>query len=373
MRNAFTLGPIQPHTEAKHDILRYHLGAWFPILGRSSGLLRYIDGFAGPGEYDGGEPGSPIVALLAVSEHRFLADFVRAGKRFDFIFVERERPFADQLRTKVSDTTWPPAFSIRVEHGEFETVMGNLLNEADTGRRGMPPTLLFIDPFGPAGFSMGLLAKLANYARTDILINFNYVDLIRWILPDDTKHATLDRLYGSPRWRPALGMSGDERKEFLIQEYGLALRDAQWRGTNFEMINSQNQTQYYLFFVTRHSRGMQVIKGAMRSVSPDGLFQYRDRTNPAQQRFMGMGMEEEYAQELARYLHGKYRNNEVRKEAIVEDDIDWHPHRVEKDLTAALRLLETSTPPRITSVRNSDGRRRRPNSYPDGCIITFSP
>ena len=72
MEERMTLGPIQPHTEAKHDILRYHMGAWFPILGRSSsGPLQYIDGFAGPGEYGLGEPGSPIIALHLVQTHRY--------------------------------------------------------------------------------------------------------------------------------------------------------------------------------------------------------------------------------------------------------------------------------------------------------------
>jgi three-Cys-motif partner protein len=373
LENGSTLGPIQPHTEAKHDILRYHLGAWFPILGRSSsGPLQYIDGFAGPGEYEGGQVGSPILALNVVANHRYVNDFIQAGRRFDFLFVEKEQRFHDHLRDKVSGIAWPNAFNIAVRHDEFETVMRERLNEVDAGKRRMPPTLLLIDPFGPAGFSMELIARLARYSMMDVLINFNYADLVRWILPDRTKHVTLDRLYGGRRWLPALGLDGNDRREFLIQQYGLALLAAGWRGTNFEMINRQNQTQYHLFFATRHFRGMLVMKGAMRSVSPDGLFRYRDRTDPAQQRFMGMGMDEEYAQELASHLSSKYRGQGVTKETLVEDEVAWHPRWIEKDLTAALRLLENSTPPKITGVCNADGRPRRRNFYPAGCVITFA-
>jgi len=43
--------PIEPHTEAKHEILRYYLGAWFPILASAHRRLLYVDGFAGPREY----------------------------------------------------------------------------------------------------------------------------------------------------------------------------------------------------------------------------------------------------------------------------------------------------------------------------------
>ena len=64
--------------------LRAYWGAWVAILSRqgakvnSSRPLRYVDGFAGPGVYDKGEPGSPILALkVALSHEAILSDFVR--------------------------------------------------------------------------------------------------------------------------------------------------------------------------------------------------------------------------------------------------------------------------------------------------------
>src|SRR5215475_1669133 len=60
-----TIWPIEPHTSAKHQILRNYLDAWLPILGKYNRRIVYIDGFSGPGEYAGGEPGSPIIALEA--------------------------------------------------------------------------------------------------------------------------------------------------------------------------------------------------------------------------------------------------------------------------------------------------------------------
>lgn len=65
-----TIWNIEPHTEAKHEILRKYLDAWFPIMTRWNGRVLYIDGFAGPGEYIGGKYGSPIIATKAVLEHK---------------------------------------------------------------------------------------------------------------------------------------------------------------------------------------------------------------------------------------------------------------------------------------------------------------
>ena len=58
-----TLWAIEPHTRAKHEILRRYLEAWTPILASSHRVILYVDGFAGPGAYAGGEEGSPIIAL----------------------------------------------------------------------------------------------------------------------------------------------------------------------------------------------------------------------------------------------------------------------------------------------------------------------
>ncbi len=61
---------IEDHTRAKHRVLRSYLDAWIPIMGyqskkayQSDGMpprLLLVNGFAGPGTYEGGEPGSPL-------------------------------------------------------------------------------------------------------------------------------------------------------------------------------------------------------------------------------------------------------------------------------------------------------------------------
>ena len=80
------LWELKRHTGAKHQILRAYLAAWFPILGSAHGRVIFVDGFAGPGEYMGGEPGSPLVALEAASVHRD-----RLSRReLMFLFIEED-------------------------------------------------------------------------------------------------------------------------------------------------------------------------------------------------------------------------------------------------------------------------------------------
>src|SRR5688500_10765255 len=72
-----TLWTIDAHTQAKHFILRRYLNAWLPIMSLSTarrsrdgkGRVVLMDGFAGPGRYLGGEPGSPLLMLDAFLDH----------------------------------------------------------------------------------------------------------------------------------------------------------------------------------------------------------------------------------------------------------------------------------------------------------------
>ena len=366
-----TLPSIQPHTKAKHHILEYHLKAWFPILGRTHETLRYIDGFAGPGEYEEGELGSPIISLQTVKRHQFFEEFHKKGKTIEFLFVEKELEYYSHLEQKVKANSWPNNFRLKVRHGEFNRTLSQLLDTVTRSDRSMPPTLLFVDPFGPAGFPMELLERLATFDRVDVLINLNCLEFVKWILPDPTKHVTADRLYGGPRWRPALGLEGRARTKFLVDEYEAALQEIGWSGTSFEMINRQNQTAYHLVFGTGSSKGLEVIKRAMRSASQTGEFRYTDRIDSAQPMMSGLDKKEEYPTEIGEHLFQKYEGQEVAIDQLIEDEIHWHRWWLESDLREGVRYLEYGDDPRIASVRNQDGRTRRRNSYPTGCYITF--
>ena len=366
-----TLPPIQGHTKAKHHILEYHMKEWFPILGRSNRKLRYIDGFAGPGEYESGERGSPLIALNTIRWHSFFEDFSSEGRIAEFLFVEKNEIFYGNLKKRVEEFQKPSNFTVEVKRGEFQHVMSHVLDEALSSGETFPPTFLFVDPFGPAGFPMELFEKLALFERVDVLINLNELEFIQWILPDSSKHITADRLYGGSRWRPALNMEGQERSKFLVDEYENALREIGWRGTSFEMVNSQNQIPYHLIFGTRNQKGLEAIKRAMRRASQTGEFRYTDRVDSSQTLLPGFDMARQFPQELGEHVFQKYEGQEVSFDLLIGNEIDWHRWWLPTDLRKGLEYLEYGDDERISMVRNGDGRTRKPKSYPSGCMITF--
>ena len=108
-----TVWKLEPHTRAKHEILRRYLQAWMVILsqGKFPEIL-YIDGFSGPGEYEEGEVGSPIIALeTAIGYEPPLT------AKINFLFVEKDPARATHLRSRVSQIVSPAQFKVIIEIG----------------------------------------------------------------------------------------------------------------------------------------------------------------------------------------------------------------------------------------------------------------
>lgn len=368
---------LEPHTKAKHEILKYYLGAWFPILASVHLRLLYVDGFAGPGEYKEGEDGSPIIALKVAQDHAFRHKLTRPGMDLVFLFIEKDEARCQNLKRKIDTLRLPANFGVHVECASFEEVFDQVLSQIEEQNKRLAPSFVFIDPFGPTGFPMRLVSRLAQQPRSEVLITFNYQSLNEWFLQDPRKHKHLDELYGGDVWWQALQISSTGRKErYLMETYKKALEGLGWKGHPFRMVNKQNQTQYYLFFATAHWGGMLAMKQAMWRAAPTGDFQYFDLIDPQQQRLFDKELyDEEYSKDLADQIYRSHRGQSVSKQMLTRNDLAWHPICIERHLTRALNILEYKIiPPKVCKVERPGAKNRRKGTYPDDqCMITFTP
>jgi len=136
-----TLWERGPHTEGKHLVLRGYLDAWLPILGSWSGRILFIDGFAGPGEYEGGEDGSPIIALKALIEHHHQKTI---SAEVVFVFIETDSSRAEHLESLVEELRpeLPPNAKISVVQGMFDRSMTDVLDALDEQKASLAPALV---------------------------------------------------------------------------------------------------------------------------------------------------------------------------------------------------------------------------------------
>jgi len=362
---------LEPHTKAKHEILKNYLNAWFPILASKNKRILYVDGFAGPGEYSNNEDGSPIIALKAAKDHMHNRSILNRSEII-FYFIEQDEARHSNLKKKIDELDLPNNIKTFTECNTFECAFGNVLDYIQKQNTQLAPSFVFIDPFGPTGFPMSLIESLSQQRSSEVLINFNYRSLNQWFLLDDKKHIHLNELYNNNDWHSALSIQDPKDKEqYLRETYKDALEKLGWKVRPFKMMNTQNQTEYYLFFATSNYLGMLVMKGAMWKAAPLGDFKYSDLSNPQQACLFETIYEDEYSKDLAFNIFEKYKGKLVRKEEIIKNVLAWHPICITKHLTKALKLLEDEDNPKIINVSVPD-RRRRANSFPDDCSIQFT-
>ncbi len=275
---------IEPHTKAKHAILRHYLDAWLPIMARYNGRIVFVDGFAGPGKYVGGEPGSPLIALRALLSH---PSFQKAhpGREVVFLFIEQNPDRARALQHVIDRVPVPDWVKIpEVLKGEFSEHMSEILDLVASRGGTLAPTFAFIDPFGFKGVPLELVARIVKNPKCECLINFMYRDINRFINhPDPAQHGNYDDLFGTPKWRDVVRKGGRPkvRRDGITGLYKHQLEQvAGLRYVRmFEMINRGNTTEYFLFFGTNSYDGLKKMKEAMWKVDRLGGQHFADSSD----------------------------------------------------------------------------------------------
>jgi three-Cys-motif partner protein len=355
---------MTPHTQAKHLILRRHLDAWLPIMTAQFPSLLFVDGFAGPGSYERGEPGSPLIAIRAAALNRRLRERARPSQvKMWFIEEKADRAAAlrDELRRFESEHPLPVWLKYKVERGEFEPCMTRVLDERDEVGKSLPPTFVFVDPFGYSGVPMELIARIARIPSSECLINFAYESINRFGGHGDAaKEAHIDGLFGTPEWRKCWP---EERRLVALYEQQLR-RQCGFRYIRcFKMRDTGGQTQYFLAFATNSPRGLSVMKQAMWKADPHTGQVFSDGSDPGQLMLIDL------LPPLRDLLRQRFRGrgfipiHDLVWFVLIETDYA-ETHLRERTLVP----MEQETPPTI-EVQRPPGKRR--GSFTPGTRIRF--
>lgn len=358
-----TVWPIEAHTQAKHEILRRYLGAWFPILSRTSGRIIYLDGFAGPGIYAGGEDGSPVIALQTAVDHMLRSYF----KQIMFFFIEKDqdraRMLAEVLKRRFPNL--PKNIKYRVEGAEFAPTFEHVLDEVEKQGANLAPTFAFLDPFGFSGLPMDLIGRTLKCKKCEVLITF-MAGFVRRFL-DELREPALNELFATEEWKKARNIGApDVKLKFLVNLYESQLKKLGGAKyiRSFAMISKQNQIIYYLVFATKHLKGLEVMKEAMCKADRTGEYRFSDVTGFKQTFLMDFENQPGWIQNAADVIYQKFKGQTVTEDEIHRFVVADTHFLYRKSI---LQYLEKSSPQKITNVSN----RRRAFSYPPGCSITF--
>lgn len=356
---ATTIWDLEPHSRAKHEILRRYMQAWVPILGRGGyPELVYIDGFAGPGRYSKGEDGSPIIALKAA-----LDSGAQIGSSIMFLFIEQRHDRANVLDQILAEIKRPQRFSVRVAGGmTFEQAVGTFLDGYNVRDQYPPPIFAFIDPFGWSGVPFELVRRILSFPSCEALITFMYEEINRFIgLPQ--QDGNFDAFFGTDAWRQGITMQGPrQRNRYLHDLYLRQLRDS--AGVqyvrSFEMRNDNDVTDYYLFYATNNLLGLKKMKESMWRIDASGEFRFSDATDPRQ--LMLFSREPQF-DILRREVIERFQGQEASIGEIEEFVVSETAFRETHYKRDVLKPLEMAQPPGLVPV--DPPARRKLGTYAD--------
>jgi len=357
-----TVWRMEPHTGAKHRILREWWNGWLPILAKRHPRLIYFDGFAGPGTYLDRQPGSPIVAIRAALAHKLKPYFEK--RELSFYLVEKREDRARCLEREIAAVrpSLPSKWSAKVIKGSCTETLSSALDGLEELGARLAPTYAFLDPFGFKDLPMDLVSRLLSYKWCDVLITFVARDINRFA--ESPLHFDgINQCLGSSDWRNGLPEGADERRSFFIRTYENEIlnRVPKAHVRSFEM-SGHSGPIYYLVGVTKHKEGVKVMKHAMWSADPTGSYRFSDRT-AGQSTLMQWQDEPSWSAAAADCVYQRFKGVEVPVEEI-EDFILFETPWEFKKRSILGQLEEKGL---IIQVRN----RPRRGSWPDGSVMVF--
>ncbi len=353
------------HTFAKHEILKTYLQAWMPIMSRQTqrlgvtdSQLLFVDGFAGPGCYSGGEDGSPILAIQSVLKHSH-----EFHVPVSFLFIEKDTERCNVLRDAVARheqraADSPRIGSVDVKNDDCETVLNGVLDQRERAGESMGPAFFFLDQCGYSDVPMRLIQRIMAHPLCEVFSYLNWDHMCRFLV-DQSKWPAIDMAFGGQAWRDVLSLELAERPRFMMDAYKKALRE---KGGSkyvwyFAMCDNTDKLLYWLFFCTNNLRGLEEMKKAMWKVDKSGGFRFSDREEHSQFRLFQNYDDHMLAKDLLLVFQGKVLSVDQVKEFTLSETPAYR-------YKSALKILENESQLRVTNPP----RGRRKGTFADGLM-----
>jgi len=334
-------------------------------LGMTGTELLFVDGFAGPGRYKGGEDGSPILAIKSVLSHSHTL-YVPIS----FLFIEENgdrcailRDAIKQYEEKVNRS--PRIKYLKVIQGDCETELNRIIESFERDNRKVGPAFFFLDQSGFSDVSMQLIHRIMSMPLCEVFSYLNWDHMNRFLI-DQTKWTSISKVFGGDEWRRVFTLEVRDRAGFMSRTYRASLKEKAgskyvW---HFAMCDSNNKLLYWLFFCTNNLRGLEEMKRAMWKVDPTGGFRFSDKDDPSQLNLFENYKDFILADELISSLCGKTLTVFQLKEFVLTET----PAYLYK---SALKLLEKDGKLKIINPRPGRRKGTFPDDYMEEMRVKF--
>jgi three-Cys-motif partner protein len=255
-------------SEIKARIVSKYFWAWANVIigaTKKQTRIAYIDLFSGPGRYDDGTLSTPLLVLRkAIEDPDMHAILVT-------VFNDKDANNVGKLKGAIKKL--PGIESLKYQPEVNNDVVGDEITK-DLARRKLVPTLLFLDPWGYKGLSVGLINSVLKNWGCDCVFFFNY-NRVNMGLNNDAVRSHMNVLFGESRAnklrKKLIGLRPYEREEAILDSLSESLRDM---GANFVLpfrfrSEEDNRPTHHLVFTTKHFKGYEIMRDIMGKESSE--------------------------------------------------------------------------------------------------------
>ena len=360
---------MKGQTEIKHDILEKYLQPWLFKITEVNSEVEYIDGFAGRGRYNDESQGSPLIAMDVANEH--METLAPKLSRFGCTFVENDPNNFANLESEVrkKERKCGPQIKPDCKNEVFESFARQLIDQSEES---IPPSFIFIDPFGFSGVPFETVKFLINLRSSGIELFITFMSgKMAQFMENPSHEVAIDDIMGTDEWRNELSpkLPKDERAEKFVRMYERQLReeaDTQYVWP-FEMSEAvKRQNAYYLVHATNHFDGFKIMKDIMYGAGADQEFAYLGPDHypyiDEQQTLDDVGLTGdtgEHIQRLSNLLHDRFSGRTLFFSEVMKDTYE-ETTLIEKHYREACKQLRDSD---LAEIIN---RPNKPNGTESG-------
>jgi len=362
-----------PQSFFKHRLLQYYTEPFSAMVGSTAVDKRVVilDGYAGRGRYDDGQPGSAELIMQTAAAYKRV--------RIEPVMVESDRKHFEHLK-KVAHEYTEIGVHVAARHGKLERHLDQVLEQAEG-----VPLFMFLDPTG-AGMPFDRLASVLNSTRagekppTELLMNFS-AEMTRRLGGQVVKDGgmlgnfpKMDAVCGGQWWRrlvrEAVAQSPNGKFDLAAERVAHAYAERLAGATSMMPVvvpvhdKVNLQPVYHLVFLTRSVYGLWVMADAIAKARQDwlrALTRGRDDGLFDAEELMNAQLNREQAQakstieeNLRRLLHQRSAFRLLPKTSAVLDGV----YGVATEKTIELAVL-TLVDAGIAEVPNASGTRFR--------------
>ena len=280
----------QPAAVLKHGILQRYVVVFASKTGsQSGGKVIFLDGYAGPGRYESGDPASP---MLAIQTARSISTY----RNLRCVFVELDPEYFAQLDAELLAES-ASNLDVTAHQGRIEDHLVTLIQAC-----GDVPLFAYLDPFGVGVPFDTLASKLlgrsrSGHPKTEVLLNLNVqaLDRIGGLISSskaknrDATLARMDLTLGGDWWqRVYLESAGVERLQRVVGGYRdrLAAATHGWGGWTVPVSDKIGaRPEYMLMHFTQHQDGHWAFHEALSAATREWREAAR-KANPSKAKAM---------------------------------------------------------------------------------------